>query len=709
MTIANTDALAGPFTPNGVTTVFPFAFKAFSKAELRVFSIDSNGVEVDVSSSLYNASINANGGGSVIFPVAPAASLGVLYIESSPAFTQNINFENQSAFRAPVHTEGFDRSAAKDIWLRRRISRAFSIPLSGNFDGKFPVVLPGGVAGFASGTGNDPALRADIAAAGGSALMGFQQAGANAIIQSIQAKLRRTIHVDDFRLVPDADDTNAFVRAIASIAATGGEILLDPKKRYVVSASITIASKYPIAIRGGNFGQPYETTGPGIAYTAAMNSVFRVQSPATRGEAGGVWIQGISFYDASYNAGGLTPGLPGTNTIANGVLDLWDAPLSCIDSCQFHFVKGAAIKTDFFVQSSIRSCRIRYCGDAGKNALHLGATDNGYASQAVTVTDCRIEVCYGNAYVFANAFTQSIVIAHCQFEAATVEYPTSNVPFIDVQTDGCRIIGCGINRNLAQAVILRNGRGIVSGCQFDTGTAATESLLVNASRYVIIGNVFTDTRTAASVTLNGINNLFVGNRMYASGGIQALGAGNQVHQNIIDTPTMLGGGYALVLADFCMARGNFFTSPGSPPAVNGVALYGDQSTFTQNGCREWAGKTFIRIEAAAGNANFYFNSYDGSGTFATMSSALYQVASAATVTLPYGPSLATITGTTNITTINAGAQWAGKTITLAFAGVLTVVDGNNLKLAGNFVTTADDTLTLACDGNNWFEVARSVN
>ena len=38
-----------------------------------------------------------------------------------------------------------------------------------------------------------------------------------------------------------------------------------------------------------------------------------------------------------------------------------------------------------------------------------------------------------------------------------------------------------------------------------------------------------------------------------------------------------------------------------------------------------------------------------------------------------------------------------------------MTDGSNLKLAGNFVTTADDVITLVCDGTNWFEMSRSVN
>lgn len=84
------------------------------------------------------------------------------------------------------------------------------------------------------------------------------------------------------------------------------------------------------------------------------------------------------------------------------------------------------------------------------------------------------------------------------------------------------------------------------------------------------------------------------------------------------------------------------------------------------------------------------------------------IASAATITIPIGQRVATISGTTGITSITATGH-SGAVVTLIFQGALTVTDGSNLRLAGNFTTTADDTLTLACDGTNWFETSRSVN
>ena len=84
------------------------------------------------------------------------------------------------------------------------------------------------------------------------------------------------------------------------------------------------------------------------------------------------------------------------------------------------------------------------------------------------------------------------------------------------------------------------------------------------------------------------------------------------------------------------------------------------------------------------------------------------VASTAALTLPTGPKTHTITGTDNITSIVTTGH-TGETHTLIFGDILTFTDGSNLKLAGDFVTTADDVITIFCDGTNWFEISRSVN
>lgn len=81
------------------------------------------------------------------------------------------------------------------------------------------------------------------------------------------------------------------------------------------------------------------------------------------------------------------------------------------------------------------------------------------------------------------------------------------------------------------------------------------------------------------------------------------------------------------------------------------------------------------------------------------------VASASTVTLGDGDFF-DITGTTTITSITA--KNAGKVIWLQFDSSLTVTDGSNLKLNGNFNAVAESVLQLVSDGTNWYEVSRSL-
>lgn len=92
----------------------------------------------------------------------------------------------------------------------------------------------------------------------------------------------------------------------------------------------------------------------------------------------------------------------------------------------------------------------------------------------------------------------------------------------------------------------------------------------------------------------------------------------------------------------------------------------------------------------------------------TDENAVPQVTAAATLVLLPGTRTVIVNGNTGITSISA-LGFLGKTVKFIFTGTPTVTDGSNLRLAGNFVCTADDSLTLTCTGVNWFEDSRSVN
>ena len=84
------------------------------------------------------------------------------------------------------------------------------------------------------------------------------------------------------------------------------------------------------------------------------------------------------------------------------------------------------------------------------------------------------------------------------------------------------------------------------------------------------------------------------------------------------------------------------------------------------------------------------------------------VPSAATLVLPQGQDVYSITGTTNITNITATGH-SGRVVTLVFSGALTLADTAG-TFNGAFVAAASSTFTIACrNGTNWFEVSRSAN
>lgn len=95
--------------------------------------------------------------------------------------------------------------------------------------------------------------------------------------------------------------------------------------------------------------------------------------------------------------------------------------------------------------------------------------------------------------------------------------------------------------------------------------------------------------------------------------------------------------------------------------------------------------------------------------FTDLGRAVSTLPSAAVLYVPPDANFAVVTGSTTIGNITA--TWAGHEFTLQFGQACTVIDGagGNLVLAGDFVASADDTLTLICDGVNMNEKGRSVN
>ncbi|WP_156456022.1 hypothetical protein [Sphingomonas sp. CCH9-E2] len=161
VTVGN-GVVAGPFTPNGVTTSFAFEFRALAKGDLTVYRGAPDDWDA-VDPSLYDVAVNTVQGGTVQFTAAPAAGYP-LYIAATPLFDQGTEYPGGEAPFTPKSLNAeFDRAAMRAVVLKERVDRAVVVPRGeeplpaelpgegevwGNVDGRM-VGVPNGAAAFA--------------------------------------------------------------------------------------------------------------------------------------------------------------------------------------------------------------------------------------------------------------------------------------------------------------------------------------------------------------------------------------------------------------------------------------------------------------------------------------------------------------------------------------------------------------------------------
>ena len=123
----------------------------------------------------------------------------------------------------------------------------------------------------------------------------------------------------------------------------------------------------------------------------------------------------------------------------------------------------------------------------------------------------------------------------------------------------------------------------------------------------------------------------------------------------------------------------------------------DNNTYTGN---DFTGNTAVTPTLIGVNSQWRDNNNGGTAN----------VAVATGLPVPFYTDYAVVTGASGIiNSIASGFAWRGRSLTLRFDDANTVLDGNNLKLAGNFTTSADDTITLRAGGSVWYEIGRSNN
>ncbi len=115
-----------------------------------------------------------------------------------------------------------------------------------------------------------------LASSIGATLVGWMQAGAGAILRTVQDKLRESVSVLDFGADPTgvADSAAAFNAAITYLGASGGRVIV-PKGTYKILSSISISAAVwtPITIKGSAYSLIDSSGFTGVLFNDASGNV----------------------------------------------------------------------------------------------------------------------------------------------------------------------------------------------------------------------------------------------------------------------------------------------------------------------------------------------------------------------------------------------------------------------------------------------------
>lgn len=145
MTISSTTRVAGPFTGNGATATFPFAFKAFDPTDLEVVTLNVEtgaiatlALETDYTAAL-NADQDSSPGGSITLTAGPLAAGMTLTITTDIDELQGLDLENGGGFYPDVINDALDLLTILLQQLQVQVGRSLQVPF---FDPTTNVTLP---------------------------------------------------------------------------------------------------------------------------------------------------------------------------------------------------------------------------------------------------------------------------------------------------------------------------------------------------------------------------------------------------------------------------------------------------------------------------------------------------------------------------------------------------------------------------------------
>lgn len=354
--------------------------------------------------------------------------------------------------------------------------------------GTFPKVVAAGATPATSGgigagawvDRTDVALRSDLISQYGSSKVGFKQDGAGAVPTNVQSKLREFVSVKDFGAVGDGvtDDTAAIGYAIAYMASTGNNVLVNPgvylcdsfsinSQVYAGQASFIGTDRERCIVRRRTAG-----VGAFVTYGASAGTVFQ---------------SGIGFERMTIDGGATT------NGDAFAAYDLVRS--------QFRDVRftGGSIACHLYggISVSFYSCLF----DAAKRGLKVekftslagGGWPNAIrviGGEIVDNTECGAHFDNGRMFILegveieGNGTTLGAATQGGVYIGANVG---SEVSITDIASIGLIMRGCWLeaNRGVADVSLNSGLNSIADSNFFSQSTMVTNDIAINGGKYML--------------------------------------------------------------------------------------------------------------------------------------------------------------------------------------------------------------------------------
>lgn len=241
MAVATEHIYTGPYTGLGIEQDFVVTFQSAGADEIEVWL---DGVLVPSGDWVFARDDDGRG-------IVTATLDGEVYILSAPNFQQEVDFQRHGPNFFDSMNDPLDRAVQRDQWLKAKVDAL--LPANGLLPGEGAGMFIGRDADsapvFLSGTGADSALRTDLVASAGAALIGWISAGVGALLRSIANIFAERCSVMDFipsalhasmRAGTNTTPLTAYIQAAIDYAVSNGHELIFPRAFYLVNGQLKV-------------------------------------------------------------------------------------------------------------------------------------------------------------------------------------------------------------------------------------------------------------------------------------------------------------------------------------------------------------------------------------------------------------------------------------------------------------------------------------